>query len=54
MAESACWCAAVQQYMEDKALVLDAGFGLALLREKQATRSVARVAKNSTVRRATL
>ena len=45
--------AAVQQCGEDDALVLDAGFGLALLQEEGATRYVVRCAKNSTFRRAT-
>ena len=45
--------AAVQQCEEDDALVLDAGFGLALLQEEGATRYVVRCAKNSTFRRAT-
>jgi len=45
--------AAVQQCGEDDAVVLDAGFGLALLQEEGATRYVVRLAKNSTFRRAT-
>jgi len=45
--------AALQQCTPDDALVLDAGFGLALLQEEGATRYVVRVAKNSTFRRAT-
>jgi len=45
--------AAVAQCAEDDALVLDAGFGLALLQEEGATRFVVRCAKNSTFRRAT-
>jgi len=44
--------AAVAQCAEDDALVLDAGFGLALLQEEGATRFVVRCAKNSTFRRA--
>jgi len=43
--------AAVAQCAEDDALVLDAGFGLALLQEEGATRFVVRCAKNSTFRR---
>ncbi len=43
--------AAVAHCAEDDALVLDAGFGLALLQEEGATRYVVRVAKNSTFRR---
>ncbi len=45
--------AAVQRYAPDDVLVLDAGFGLALLQEEGASRYVVRVAKNSTFRRAT-
>jgi DDE superfamily endonuclease len=45
--------AAVQQCAEDDVLVLDAGFGIALLQEEGATRYVVRLAKNSTFRRAT-
>jgi hypothetical protein len=45
--------AAVQQCADDDVLVLDAGFGVALLQEEGATRYVVRVAKNSTFRRAT-
>ncbi len=45
--------AAVAQCAADDALVLDAGFGLALLQEEGATRFVVRCAKNSTFRRAT-
>jgi hypothetical protein len=45
--------AAVQQCAADDALVLDAGFGVALLQEEGAARYVVRVAKNSTFRRAT-
>ena len=45
--------AAVAQCAEGEALVLDAGFGLALLQEEGATRYVVRCAKNSTFRRAT-
>ena len=44
---------AVRQCAADEVLVLDAGFGLALLQEAGATRYVARVAKNATFRRAT-
>lgn len=44
--------AAVQQCQEDDALVLDAGFGLALLQEEGAERYVVRCAKNATFRRA--
>jgi hypothetical protein len=43
--------AAVQQCQEEDALVLDAGFGLALLQEEGATRYVVRCAKNATFRR---
>lgn len=43
--------AAVQQAQEDDALVLDAGFGLALLHEEGAERFVLRCAKNATFRR---
>jgi hypothetical protein len=45
--------AAVAQCAADEVLVLDAGFGLALLQEEEATRYVVRLAKNSTFRRAT-
>jgi hypothetical protein len=45
--------AAVQQCTPDDALVLDAGFPLALLQEEGATRYVVRLAKNATFRRAT-
>jgi hypothetical protein len=45
--------AAVAQCADDDALVLDAGFGIALLQEEGATRFVVRCAKNSTFRRAT-
>jgi hypothetical protein len=45
--------AAVAQCAPDEVLVLDAGFGLALLQEEGAARYVVRVAKNSTFRRAT-
>ena len=45
--------AAVHQCGEDEALVLDAGFGLALLQVEGATHYVVRCAKNSTFRRAT-
>src|SRR5205823_3369772 len=44
--------AAVQPCAPDEVLVLDAGFGGALLQEEGAARSVVRVAKNSTFRRA--
>ncbi len=44
--------AAVQHAQEDDALVLDAGFGLALLQEEGAERDVVRCAKNATFRRA--
>jgi len=44
--------AAVQQCRPHEALVLDAGFGVALLQEEGAPRYVVRVAKNSTFRRA--
>ncbi len=44
--------AAVAHCAEDDALVLDAGFALAVLQEEGATRYVVRVAKNSTFRRA--
>jgi Transposase DDE domain len=44
--------AAVQQCAPDEVLVLDAGFGVALLQEEGAARYVVRVAKNSTFRRA--
>jgi hypothetical protein len=43
---------AVGQCAADDALVLDAGFGLALLHEQGATRYVVRAAKNATFRRA--
>ena len=45
--------AAVGQCAADDVLVLDAGFGVALLQEAGATRYVVRVAKNATFRRAT-
>ncbi len=45
--------AAVAQGAADDVLVLDAGFGLALLQAEGATRYVVRLAKNSTFRRAT-
>ncbi len=45
--------AAVAQCGVDDAVVLDAGFGLALLQEEGATRDVVRCAKNSVFRRAT-
>ncbi len=45
--------AAVAQCAADEVLVLDAGFGLALLQAEGATRYVVRLAKNSTFRRAT-
>ncbi|MDQ2827634.1 MAG: hypothetical protein M3Y74_01075 [Chloroflexota bacterium] len=45
--------AAVAQCAADEAVVLDAGFGLALLQEEGATRYVVRCAKNSVFRRAT-
>jgi len=44
--------AAVAQCAPDDALVLDAGFSVALLQEEGATRYVVRLAKNSTFRRA--
>lgn len=44
--------AAVAQCAPDEVLVLDAGFGLALLQAEGATRYVVRQAKNSTFRRA--
>ena len=44
--------AAVAQCAADDALVLDAGFSIALLQEESATRYVVRCAKNSTFRRA--
>ncbi len=44
--------AAVAQCADDDALVLDAGFSLALLRDEGATRYVVRCAKNSAFRRA--
>ena len=44
---------AVRQCAADDVLVLDAGFGLALLAAAAATRSVVRLAKNATCRRAT-
>jgi hypothetical protein len=43
---------AVQQCVDDDALMLDTGFALALLQEEGATRYVVRVATNSTFRRA--
>jgi len=45
--------AAVRRCADDDALVLDAGFGLALLQEAGATRYVVRLARNATFRRAT-
>ena len=42
----------VRQCMADDVLVLDAGFGLALLHAAGATRYVVRLAKNATFRRA--
>ena len=45
--------AAVRQCAAEEALVLDAGFGLALLQAAGADRYVVRLAKNSTFRRAT-
>jgi len=45
--------AAVRGCAEDEVLVLDGGFGVALLQEAAATRYVVRVAKNATFRRAT-
>jgi hypothetical protein len=45
--------AAVQHCQQDDALVLDAGFGLALLQEEGAERYVVRCAKNATFRRGT-
>ena len=45
--------AAVRQCAPDDALVLDGGFGVALLQEERATRYVVRLAKNCTARRAT-
>jgi len=45
--------AAVAQCADDDALVLDAGFEIAVLQEEGATRYVVRCAKNSTLRRAT-
>jgi DDE family transposase len=45
--------AAVQHARDDDALVLDAGFGLALLQEEGAARYVVRCAKNATFRRGT-
>ncbi len=44
---------AVRRCASDDVLVLDAGFGLALLQEEGATRYVVRLAKNATFRRAT-
>ena len=44
---------AVRQCQSDDVLVLDAGFGLALLEAAAATRYVVRLAKNATFRRAT-
>jgi hypothetical protein len=44
--------AAVRQCAADEALVLDGGFGVALLQEEGATRYVVRAAKNATFRRA--
>lgn len=45
--------AAVRQCAADEVLVLDRGFGVALLQEEAATRYVVRAAKNATFRRAT-
>lgn len=45
--------AAVRQCAPDEVLVLDRGFGVALLQEEGATRYVVRAAKNATFRRAT-
>jgi hypothetical protein len=45
--------AAVAQCAQDEMLVLDAGFGIALLQAEGATRYVVRQAKNATFRRAT-
>jgi hypothetical protein len=45
--------AAVERCADDDALVLDAGFPLALLQEEGARRFVVRLAKNATFRRAT-
>ncbi len=45
--------AAVRQGAPDEVLVLDGGFGVALLQEAGATRFVVRVAKNAAFRRAT-
>jgi len=45
--------AAVARCADDEALVLDAGFGLALLQEEGVARYVVRLAKNSAFRRAT-
>jgi hypothetical protein len=45
--------AALGQGAPDEVLVLDAGFGVALLQEEGATRYVVRLAKNCTFRRAT-
>ena len=44
---------AARQGADDEALVLDAGFGVALLQEEGAARYVVRLARNSTFRRAT-
>jgi hypothetical protein len=44
--------AALRQCAADEALVLDAGFGVALLQEEGATRYLVRAAKNATFRRA--
>jgi hypothetical protein len=44
---------AVRQCAAEEVLVLDAGFGVALLQEEGATRYVVRAAKNATFRRAT-
>jgi len=46
-------CEAVRRCAADDALVLDAGFGLALLQAAGATRYVVRLARNATFRRAT-
>jgi len=45
--------AAVARCADDEALVLDVGFGVALLHEEGATRYVVRLVKDSTFRRAT-
>jgi hypothetical protein len=46
--------AAARQCATDEVLVLDAGFGVALLQEEGATRYVVRLAKNATFRRVAL